>query len=158
MTPPTRKHDLEKRRCSIEPTKDCREHWPEPAMAISGPKVLVVEDDDSLRAAIGRLLGAAGFESPACASAEAALDGHTGDEPVCVVSDLRLPGMSGFELLDELRRRGWRAPFIAITAHDAPGLGDEALRRGAAGYLVKPFRGSTLLDAVRASIEAARTW
>ena len=65
--------------------------------------------------------------------------------------------MSGFELLDELRGRGWWAPFIVITAHDAPGLGDEALRRGAAAYLVKPFRGSALLDAVRASIEASGT-
>jgi FixJ family two-component response regulator len=126
-------------------------------MAVSSHKVLIAEDDESMREAVGRLLGAAGFDPSVYASAEAALDGHTGGQPACIVSDLRLPGMSGLELLEELRGRGWRAPFIVITAYDAPGVREETLRRGAAAYLVKPFRGSALLDAVRAAIEAART-
>ena len=125
-------------------------------MGVSSHRVLVVEDDESMREALERLLGAAGFESSAYASAEAALDGHTGGQPACIVCDLRLPGMSGFELLDELRGRGWSVPFIVITAHDAPGLGDEAIRRRAAAYLAKPFRGSALLDAIRAAIEVTR--
>jgi FixJ family two-component response regulator len=116
--------------------------------------VLVVEDDDSMRGAIGRLLGAAGLRPLAYPSAEEALEKLTEGEPACVVSDLRLPAMSGLELLDEVRGRGWRAPVIVITAFDAPGLREEALRRGARAYLVKPFRGSVLLDAVRAAVDS----
>lgn len=125
--------------------------------AVATSEVLVVDDDESMREAIARLLGAAGLRSLACSSAEAALDGHTDAAAACVVSDLRLPGMSGLELLDELRGRGSRAPVIVITAYDAPGLHEEALRRGAAAYLVKPFRGNDLLDAVRTAIDAARS-
>jgi FixJ family two-component response regulator len=88
----------------------------------------------------------------AYASAEALLADNAGLDAACVVSDLKLPAMSGLELLAELRARGRRVPLILITAYDAPGLGGEALRRGAAAYLVKPFHGTALLDAVRAVI------
>jgi FixJ family two-component response regulator len=64
------------------------------------------------------------------------------------ISDLKLPAMSGFELLAELRRRGNPLPVIVITAHDALGLGKEAVRLGAAAYLAKPFQGSALLAAI----------
>jgi FixJ family two-component response regulator len=121
-------------------------------MATAGPKVLVVDDDESMREAIERLLGAAGFEPIAYASAEAALAGGAGSDAVCVVSDLKLPAMSGLELLAELRAQGQHQPLILITAYDAPGLGEDALRRGAAAYLVKPFHGTALLAAVRAAI------
>jgi len=119
---------------------------------MAGPKVLVVEDDASMREAIERLLGAAGFEAVAYASAEALLEGSGGSDAVCVVSDLRLPAMSGLELLAELRARGQRQPLILITAFDAPGRSADALRRGAAAYLVKPFHGTALLAALKAAI------
>jgi FixJ family two-component response regulator len=121
-------------------------------MAISGPKVLVVEDDQSMREAIERLLGAAGFEPIACAAAETALAAGTCSEVVCVISDLKLPAMSGLELLAELRARGHQQPLILITAYDTPGLAEDAMRRGAAAYLVKPFHGTALLAAVRAAV------
>jgi FixJ family two-component response regulator len=127
----------------------------ENATATAARKVLVVEDDVSMREAIDRLLGAAGFDSAAYESAEALLESAGTQGAECVVSDLRLPAMSGLELLAELRARNWRTPLILITAHDAPGLADEAARRGAAAYLVKPFRGIALLDAIRAAIEPA---
>jgi FixJ family two-component response regulator len=116
--------------------------------------VFVVEDDESMREAIERLLGVAGFEPVACSSGEALLAGGVGEDATCVVSDLRLPAMSGLELLAELRARGWRGPLILITAYDEPGLAEEATRLGAAGYLVKPFHGTALLAAVRAAIAA----
>jgi len=125
-------------------------------MAISGPKVLVVEDDQSMREAIERLLGAAGFEPIAYASAEAALAGSAGSEAICIISDLKLPVMSGLELLAELRARGHHQPLILITAYDAPGLGEDAMRHGAAAYLVKPFHGTALLAAVREAIAPVR--
>jgi len=121
-------------------------------MKASGPKVLLVEDDDSMREAIERLLGAAGFECATYASAEAMLADSAGVDAACVVSDLKLPAMSGLELMAELRSRGWKSPMILITAHDAPGLREDALRRGATSYLAKPFRGTVLLDAVNAAL------
>ena len=118
-----------------------------------GSMVLVVEDDPSMREAIKRLLNAAGVECAAYASAESMLASGHGEGAACVVSDLKLPAMSGLDLLAELRARAGCPPFILITAHDAPGLGEEAVRRGAAAYLAKPFCGTVLLDAVKAVIE-----
>jgi FixJ family two-component response regulator len=123
-------------------------------MATRQPKVLVVEDDASMREAIERLLGVAGFPSIAYSSGEALLAGGSGEGAACVVCDLRLPAMSGLELLTELRARGWRGALILITAYDEPGLAEEARRLGAAAYLVKPFHGTALLAAVRAAIDA----
>jgi FixJ family two-component response regulator len=116
--------------------------------------VLVVEDDDSMRGAIERLLVAAGFGCTAFPSAEALLGRGVDEGSACVISDLRLPGMSGLDLLAALRQQRLSTPLIMITAHDAPGLCEAALSSGAAAYLAKPFRGTALLDALRAATEA----
>ena len=115
--------------------------------------VLLVEDDDSFRAALARLLCASGIGCEAFASAEALLARGSAGGATCVVTDLRLPGMSGLELLGELRRRGGWPPLVLVTAHDAPGLREDALRRGAAAYLVKPFPAAALLAAVRTTVD-----
>jgi len=120
----------------------------------AGGTVLVVEDDDSMRAAIERLLNAAGFGSAVYASADALLAHGVDADSACVISDLKLPGTSGLELLAMLRELKISLPFILITAHDAPGLREKALSCGAAAYLPKPFRGTKLLDAVRAAVES----
>ena len=114
----------------------------------AGRSVLVVDDDEGMREAIESLLAAAGFETAMYASAEALLAGGAIEGAVCVISDLKLPAMSGFELLAELRTRGNPPPVIVITAHDAPGMSKEAVRLGAAAYLAKPFPGSALLAAI----------
>ena len=124
-------------------------------MVTEGRKVLVVEDDESMREAIKRLLDAAGFECGAFDSAEALLASDARKTAACIVSDLRLPAMSGLDLLAELRAQGDSAPLILITAHDAPGLGEEALRRGAAAFLTKPFRGTALLEAINKVVPSA---
>ena len=135
-----------------------RSAFMETGMAIEAmpPRVLVVEDDESLRGALERLLRLAGFSAAAYASAEAVLAGGLVGGAACVVCDLRLPGMSGLELLAVLRAQGWRTPLVLITAFDEPGLAEKAKGLGAAGYLVKPFHGTTLLDAVRAAIGPQR--
>jgi two-component system response regulator FixJ len=120
-------------------------------MLVASKLVLVVEDDDSMREACERLLHAGGYESRAFSSAEALLAAPAQEAVACVVSDFKLPGMSGLELLDELRTRERKEPFVLITAHDAPALRDEAARRGVAAYLAKPFRGTLLLDAIKAA-------
>jgi len=114
-----------------------------------GKRVLVVEDDDSMRVAIERLLNAAGFATAVYASADELLAVGPCEDDACVVSDLVLPGQSGLELLGALRARGWLGPLVLITAQDSPSVRQEAARRGVAAYLAKPFPGSALLVAVR---------
>lgn len=101
-----------------------------------------------MREAIEALLEAAGIESAAYASAEALLAGGAVEGARCVISDLKLPAMSGLQLLSLLRARGARPPVIMITAHDEPGTRDEATRLGAVAFLAKPFAGSALLAAI----------
>jgi FixJ family two-component response regulator len=116
--------------------------------------ILVIEDHDSTQVSIARLLRAAGMTCAEHMSAEEALADSASRNAACVISDMKLPGKSGLELLTELRARNVQCPFILITAHDSPRLRDEALRRCAA-YLTKPFLGTTLLDAVKAAIGSA---
>jgi two-component system response regulator FixJ len=122
----------------------------------SAKKILVVDDDEGMREAMESLLDAAGFETTVYESAEALLAADRVEGATCVISDLKLPLMSGLELLTELRTRGARPPVIVITAHDAPGMCNEAVRLGAAAYLAKPFLGSALLAAIEGV--AGMTW
>lgn len=115
-----------------------------------GRKVLLVEDDESMRSALQRLLLAFGFDCDVFASAESLLASGPGEGAACVVSDLKLSGMSGLDLLCEMReRRGW-PPLVLITAHDRPGLAEDAALLGAAAYLPKPFAGTALVQVINA--------
>jgi FixJ family two-component response regulator len=118
------------------------------AAAGSARVVLVVEDDESMREAIGNLLSIAGFVAVAYESAEALLSDQCGARPICVISDLNLPAMSGLDLLSALRRRSWHPPVIIITAHDLASTRQAAERLGAAAYLAKPFPSAALLSAI----------
>ncbi len=106
-----------------------------------------------MRRAIERLLNVANFSTAVYQSAEELLAVGLFEGDACVVSDLKLPAMSGLDLLAELRTRGWRRPLILITAHDSPRVRDEAKQSGVAAYLVKPFLGSALLAAVKSALE-----
>ena len=112
------------------------------------PIIVVVEDDASMSQAIERILRVGGFAVVMFASAEAALDADATTTADCLVLDIRLPGMSGFELYRQLVLSGGQPPAIFITAHDEPAIRDESDRIGARSYLAKPFSGRTLLDAV----------
>jgi FixJ family two-component response regulator len=112
------------------------------------PIIVVVEDDASMSQAIERILRVGGFAVVMFASAEAALEAGATTTAGCLVLDIRLPGMSGFELYRELVLSGGQPPVIFITAHDEPAIREEAERMGARSYLAKPFSGRTLLDAV----------
>jgi FixJ family two-component response regulator len=121
-----------------------------------GRRVLLVEDDESMRTAVERLLNAYHFECSVYASAEELLAQGVGDDAACVVSDLMLPAMSGLEMLDEMRAQGGWPPLVLVTAHDRPGRREEAMQHGAAGYLAKPFNGAALVAAVKSAIEGAK--
>jgi two-component system response regulator FixJ len=114
--------------------------------------VLVIEDDESVRRAIQRLLNASGISTATYASAEALLAVGPSSSDTCVISDLTLPGLSGLELLTELRKRGCVQPVILITAHDSTNMREEAERCGVAALLPKPFHGVALLAAIDAAI------
>src|ERR1700681_131781 len=119
--------------------------------------VLVVDDDDSMREAIERLLGAGGFATAGYTSAEALLAGGGISNALCIISDIKLPEMSGLELLTELRELGVLIPVIIITAHDSAGLRAEAKLHGATAYLAKPFMGSALLAAIDGIVRPAKS-
>ena len=121
-------------------------------MANRGGRVLVVEDDDSMRAAIESLLKAAGYATSAYASAEELIAAGRPEDARCIVSDIRLPAMSGLELIAELRERGDPLPVILITVHESPASRSEAGRRGAAAFLSRPVARGDLLAAIENAV------
>jgi len=116
------------------------------------PIVFVVDDDSSVCRSLGRLLRSAGFRVEAFASAEEFLQRERNGARACLVVDVRMPGMSGPDLVDHLAIDGWSLPAIFITAHDDPHMRSRAIAAGAVAYLRKPFEGRALLDAVNAAL------
>jgi DNA-binding response OmpR family regulator len=111
-------------------------------------KVLVVEDDASMRRAIRRLVTAARHDCIAFGTAGAMLQSGEAGSADCIVSDVHLPAMSGLEMVEAVQRVHCQVPIILITAFDRPGLRLETERLGVAAYLVKPFGGPELLEAI----------
>ncbi len=122
-------------------------------MAHSGPVIHVIDDDASIRQAIGRLLDAAGFEVRQYESAGEFLLSGPGESPGCLLLDIRMPGPSGMDLQRALLQRGESLPVVFLT-----GFGDIpssvlAIKRGAVDFLTKPFERDALLGAVHAALE-----
>lgn len=113
-----------------------------------GIKVLLVEDDRSLREALADTLLLAGHDYQAVGCAEDALTAVTREAFSLVVSDVNMPGMDGHQLLALLRARQPQLPVLLMTAHGAVERAVDAMRQGAADYLVKPFEPKALLDLV----------
>ena len=115
-------------------------------------RIAVIEDDDSMRSALHRLLTAAGFIVAGYPSAEVFLLSPQNLGVDCLVCDQNLPDMSGLALLDVLKASNTSVAVILITAFDKPGLRQLAVDRGAIAYLTKPFPGTVLIAAVTAAI------
>lgn len=113
----------------------------------------MVEDDRSMKHAIERLLEVGGFGARSFTCAESLLQSGIAPEAACFVFDIHLPGLSGLELCQRLVEKGVKRPVIFITAHDEPSLRNSAQQFGATTWLVKPFPGRSLLDAVRRAIQ-----
>ena len=111
-------------------------------------KVLLVEDDRALREALADTLLLAGHDFSAVGSAEEALAKAAQESFNLVVSDVNMPGMDGHQLLSALRVRHPQLPVLLMTAHGAVERAVDAMRQGAADYLVKPFEPKALLDLV----------
>jgi FixJ family two-component response regulator len=118
------------------------------------PLVVIVDDDELMRSALHGLMKEAGFQALTFASAEEFLNSGEQERTACLITDIRMPGMSGLDLQSRLNRDRIRIPIIFITA-----LGDEkmrmqALRAGAVEFLTKPFDDDALLDSVRAALKS----
>uniref|UniRef100_B0T7M5 Two component transcriptional regulator, LuxR family n=1 Tax=Caulobacter sp. (strain K31) TaxID=366602 RepID=B0T7M5_CAUSK len=117
--------------------------------------VHVVDDDESARDALAFLLDAADFEVVSHASAQALLDALPLAGAGCVITDMRMPDMTGLELVRELNARGSRVPIIMITGHGDIPLAVEAMRAGVADFIEKPFGEARILDALNRALAAS---
>jgi FixJ family two-component response regulator len=115
--------------------------------------VAIIEDDESYRVAVQRLLKSAGFAVQAFASAEDFLSSGRQSETGCLIADIRMPGMSGLDLQSKLNSDRCAIPTIFITAHGDEKMRLQAMRGGAVKFLAKPFEGEILLEAVRVALE-----
>jgi FixJ family two-component response regulator len=114
--------------------------------------VAVVEDDESYRLAMQRLLKSAGFSVQSFACAEDFLDSGLQRETGCLIADIRMPGMSGLDLQAKLNADHCPISIIFVTAHGDEKMRLQAMRGGAVKFLSKPFDSTILLEAVRAAL------
>jgi two-component system, LuxR family, response regulator FixJ len=119
------------------------------------PVVYIVDDDVSVRRALIRLIRSVGLEPIAFASAEAFLQTDPPQQPCCLVLDVRLSGMTGLELLEQLAASGASLPAILITAHDDAQVRARASHAGVIAYLRKPFDDEALLAAIQQALGGA---
>lgn len=114
-----------------------------------GPVIAIVDDDPSVCRSLHRLVESAGYKGQSFTSAEAFLHSLSGSRPACLVLDVYLDGMNGFDLHERLAAAGAGTPIIFITAHDDAATRARIERSGAAGHLCKPFDDAALLDLIR---------
>src|SRR5262245_56710892 len=118
--------------------------------------VFVVDDDDSLRTALGRLLRSSGQAVKLLASAQEFLVQDVPDAPSCLVLDVQLPGLSGLDLQAELAAANIQLPVVFMTGHGDIPMSVKAMKAGAVEFLTKPFHDQAMLDAVQAALERDR--
>ena len=115
--------------------------------------VAIVDDDESVRRALQGMMKAVGLPAKAFASAEEFLDSGEQHRTACLITDIRMPGMSGIDLQAKLIAEDCRIPTIFLTAHGDAKMRMQALRSGAVEFLAKPFNDEVLLENVRAALE-----
>ena len=118
--------------------------------------VHLVDDDASVRAAVEDLLASVGLATRSYVSAADFLERARLDAPGCLVLDVRMPGMNGLDLQQELQRRGLALPIIFITGHGDIPMSVRAMKQGALEFLTKPFRDQDLLDAIDQALRKAQ--
>ena len=116
------------------------------------PVVAIVDDEDAVRRALERLLRSAGFVPKAFASGAAFLQSLDGARPDCVVLDLHMPNVTGFDVQDRMSQSGIRIPIIVITGHDSAESRERVRALGAAAYLRKPVGAKLLLEAIERAL------
>jgi FixJ family two-component response regulator len=120
-------------------------------------KICVIDDDESVREALRSLLKSVGFETEVFASAEDFLGSGHLPGTCCLILDVRMPGMSGFELHERLLASDEEVPIIFVSAHADEEARARALRSGAVDFLLKPFSDEALLHAIDAAMQLPRS-
>ncbi len=118
--------------------------------------VMVVDDKEMMRDSVGSTLRRAGFEVVAASSGEQAVETAARRRPDAVVTDLKMPGMTGMELLERLRGLDDAIPVVLMTAFGTIETAVQAIKRGAFDYITKPFEGDELVIAVKRAIAHAK--
>ena len=114
--------------------------------------VSILDDDESVRRSVANLLLSVGFAVAVFDSAESFLQAGRSKGTRCLVLDLKMPGMDGFDLLARLRDMGRYIPTVILTAHGDDQVRERAARAGAVAFLDKPFVSAELIDAVRSAL------
>jgi two-component system response regulator FixJ len=122
----------------------------QPAGAIS--TVFVVDDDEGARNSLRFLLKSVGLPAVTFSTAQAFLAAYEPHQPGCLVLDVRMPGMSGLELQQELNRRGAVVPVVFVTGHGDVPMAVEAIQQGAFDFVQKPYREQELLDRIQRAL------
>jgi len=121
-------------------------------MVDNKPRIAVVDDEEAVRKALQRLLRSVGMAVETFPSGAEFLDAMRTREPDCVVLDLHMPGVNGFDVQARLAESGKRVPVVVITGHDTVETQARVMIGGAAAYLLKPIDEQVLLDAIAAAI------
>jgi len=120
------------------------------------PTIFIVDDDRDVRESLQELLESVGLQSTSFGTAQEFLAVGRGDGPSCLILDVRLPGISGLDLQQELKRGKISIPIVFLTAHADVPMSVKAMKSGAVEFLTKPFRQQDLLDAVQRSLTRDR--
>jgi two-component system, LuxR family, response regulator FixJ len=125
-------------------------------MLESKPTVFVIDDDASIRKSLSRLLRYAGHTTETFASAEKFLGREHYDGIGCLLLDVKMPGLSGMDLQEKLNEADYHLPIIFITGHGDIPMSVEAMKKGAADFLTKPFEDEDVLQAIESAIDRNR--
>lgn len=119
---------------------------------MSSPTVYIIDDDLSLLKSLGRLIRAAGFSAAAFSSAREFLSFPKIDVPACMVLDMQMPELCGFDLQQRMNAEGWRLPIIFLTGHGDIPMSVRAIKAGAVDFLTKPCTETKLMGAIEQAI------
>lgn len=122
-------------------------------MTVHDLTVYIVDDDKAVRDSLTDLLDSVGLSTKSYVAARDFLAAYTTKHYGCLVLDIRMPGMSGLELQEELNRRDAVLPIIFITAHGDIPMAVQAMRQGAINFIQKPFRDQELLDSINKALK-----
>lgn len=123
------------------------------AGASPAPRVVIVDDEPAVREALDSLFRSIGLRTLLFASPAELLEANVPDAPGCLILDVRLPGISGLDLQEQLARNGIALPIVFMTGHGDIPMSVRAMKAGAVDFLPKPFRDQDMLDAVAGAIE-----